>query len=168
MGGTGSCRPPCFLLQGVSLEPFLARGNAGLQTPSPLLSRGTGDLLLQVLQYSHMLESESGADSVPPQAPGERHNCHRAGAKLENPLCPRLYEREDNRVLAGRRKDKDAKMTGVGGWGRMDSSSNLSSGQEQDHVSEEAHAARQVDAVPPSPRLQHPALMTGEDGGPVW
>ncbi|XP_052051706.1 interferon regulatory factor 7 isoform X2 [Apodemus sylvaticus] len=92
--------------QGVSLEPFLARGNAGLRTPSPL-SRGAGDLLLQVLQYSHMLESESGADSVPQQAPG----------------------------------------------------------QEQDHVSEEAHAARQVDAVPPSPRLQHPALMTEHNLG---
>lgn len=87
--------------QGVSLGPFLARENAVLQNPSPLLSRDAGDLLLQVLQYSHILESESGADSVPPQAPG----------------------------------------------------------QEQEHGSEEPYAARQVEAVP-SPRLQHPALMT--------
>lgn len=49
----------------------LARENAGLQTPSPLLSSDAGDLLLQVLQYSHILESESGADSGPAQVPGE-------------------------------------------------------------------------------------------------
>ncbi|XP_076769624.1 interferon regulatory factor 7 isoform X3 [Arvicanthis niloticus] len=55
--------------QGVSQGSFLARGNAGLQTPSPLLSSDAGDVLLQVLQYSHILESESGADSMPPQAP---------------------------------------------------------------------------------------------------
>ncbi|KAL1787900.1 interferon regulatory factor 7 [Sigmodon hispidus] len=59
--------------QGVPLGPFSAIGNSGLQTPSPPLSADTGDLLLQALQYSledHLLESESGANSVPPQNPG--------------------------------------------------------------------------------------------------
>lgn len=60
--------------QGVSPGSFLARENAGLQTPSPLLSSDAGDLLLQVLQYSHILESESGADPVPPQAPGQEQD----------------------------------------------------------------------------------------------
>lgn len=92
--------------QGVSLGSFLARENAGLQTPSPLLSSDAGDLLLQVLQYSHILESESGADSVPPQDPG----------------------------------------------------------QEQEHISEESYGAWQVEAVP-SPRRQHPALMTESNLG---
>ncbi|CAO2583861.1 Interferon regulatory factor 7 [Lemmus lemmus] len=59
--------------QGVSLGPFLARQNAELQTPSPLLSGDAGDLLLQVLQYSlledHPLEPEPGADPVPSQNP---------------------------------------------------------------------------------------------------
>lgn len=62
----------------------------------------------QVLQYGlledHLLESESGVDSVPPQAP------------------------------------------------------------DQEHISEEPHAARQVEAVP-SPRLQHPALATERNPG---
>lgn len=72
----GSCLPLSVLLQAVSLGPFLARGNAELQTPSPLLSGGAGDLLLQVLQHSlledHPLEPEPGADPVPSQEPGER------------------------------------------------------------------------------------------------
>lgn len=43
----------------------------------------------------------------------------------------------------------------------------LSSGREPEHASEELHAAWQVEAVP-SPRLQHPTLMTGEDLGTRW
>ncbi|XP_052618740.1 interferon regulatory factor 7 isoform X1 [Peromyscus californicus insignis] len=103
--------------QGVSLGPFSTRGNAGLQTPSPPLSGDTGelsgdneDLLLQVLEYSlledHLLEYESGANSVPSQEPGGK----------------------------------------------------------QEHASAEPHAAWQVEAVP-SPRLQHPALMTERNLG---
>ncbi|EDM12011.1 interferon regulatory factor 7, isoform CRA_g [Rattus norvegicus] len=63
----------------------------------------------QVLQYSHLLDSESRADSVPPQA----------------------------------------------------------SGQEQEHLPEEPHAAWQMEATS-SPRLQHPVLMTGEEPGTCW
>ncbi|XP_036051164.1 interferon regulatory factor 7 isoform X2 [Onychomys torridus] len=103
--------------QGVSPGPFSARRNAGLQTPSPPLSGDTGelsgdtkDLLLQVLEYSlledHLLEYESGANSVPSQEPGGK----------------------------------------------------------QEHASEEPHAAWQVEAAP-SPRLQHPALMTEHNLG---
>uniref|UniRef100_A0A8C2MHU7 Interferon regulatory factor 7 n=1 Tax=Cricetulus griseus TaxID=10029 RepID=A0A8C2MHU7_CRIGR len=55
--------------QGVSLGPFSARGNAGLQTPSPLLSGDAGDLLLQVLQYSLLDNHLLGSDSVPSQDP---------------------------------------------------------------------------------------------------
>ncbi|XP_005063402.1 interferon regulatory factor 7 isoform X1 [Mesocricetus auratus] len=88
--------------QGVSLEPFSARGNTGLQTPSPLLSGDTGDLLLQVLQYSLLGDHLLGSHSAPSQDPG---------------------------------------------W-------------EQEHASEDPHAAWQVGAVP-GPRLQHPALTTG-------
>lgn len=72
----GNCLPLNFLLQGVSLGPLSTRGNAGLQTPSLPLSGDTKDLLLQVLEYSlledHLLEYESGANSVPSQEPGER------------------------------------------------------------------------------------------------
>lgn len=96
--------------QAVSLGPFLARGNAELQTPSPLLSGDAGDLLLQVLQHSlledHPLEPEPGADPGPSQDPG---------------------------------------------W-------------EPEHASEELHAAWQVEATP-SPRLQHPTLMTERNLG---
>ncbi|CAH6793341.1 interferon regulatory factor 7 isoform X1 [Phodopus roborovskii] len=87
--------------QDVSLEPLSARGNAGLQTPSPRLSGDTGDLLLQVLQYSLLKDHILGCDSVPLQDPG----------------------------------------------------------QEQEPASEGPHAAWQVEAVP-SPRRQHPALIT--------
>lgn len=72
----GSCLPLSVLLQAMSLGPFLARGNAELQTPSPLFSADAGDLLLQVLQHSlredHPLEPEPGADPGPSQDPGER------------------------------------------------------------------------------------------------
>lgn len=59
--------------QGGSLGRFMAGGNAEFQTPSPLLSVDTGDLLLQALQHSHLwdhLVDEWGADSGSPQAPG--------------------------------------------------------------------------------------------------
>ncbi|MEJ1273647.1 interferon regulatory factor 7 isoform X1 [Cricetulus griseus] len=92
--------------QGVSLGPFSARGNAGLQTPSPLLSGDAGDLLLQVLQYSLLDNHLLGSDSVPSQDPG----------------------------------------------------------QEQEHASEDPHATWQVEAVP-SPRLQHPALISERNLG---
>ncbi|XP_027264787.1 interferon regulatory factor 7 isoform X5 [Cricetulus griseus] len=91
---------------GVSLGPFSARGNAGLQTPSPLLSGDAGDLLLQVLQYSLLDNHLLGSDSVPSQDPG----------------------------------------------------------QEQEHASEDPHATWQVEAVP-SPRLQHPALISERNLG---
>ncbi|XP_008852618.1 interferon regulatory factor 7 isoform X2 [Nannospalax galili] len=68
---TLSSAPPT---QDASLGPVMARGNAEHQTLNPLLSVDTEDLLLQALQHSHLgdhlLETESGADSDPPQAPG--------------------------------------------------------------------------------------------------
>lgn len=52
--------------------------------------------------------------------------------------------------------------------GKIDRESfTLSSGREPEHASEELHAAWQVEAVP-SPRLQHPTLMAGEDLGTRW
>ncbi|XP_057634813.1 interferon regulatory factor 7 isoform X4 [Chionomys nivalis] len=96
-------------LLAMSLGPFLARGNAELQTPSPLFSADAGDLLLQVLQHS-LLE--------------------------DHPLEP-----------------------------EPDPGSSQDPGQEPEHASEELHAAWPVEAAVPSPRLQHPTLMTERNLG---
>lgn len=85
----------------MSLGSFLARGNAGLQTPSPLLSGDAGDLLLQVLQYSHLLDSESRADSVPPQASGERQELLQSWGQAREPHLPKAMRGRTTEPLLG-------------------------------------------------------------------
>ncbi|XP_073908015.1 interferon regulatory factor 7 isoform X2 [Castor canadensis] len=65
--------------QGGPLGPFLVRGDTETQVPIhlPTPAGDTGDLLAEVLQQSlledHLLDAASGADPVPPLAPGSEH-----------------------------------------------------------------------------------------------